>query len=157
MDLKAKLCASFHSHHAVDAFPATCLPCRTACRVCHQCLTAAVCPGVAPGTEGFVKKAIKEADARYLDLRERGVSLIPIVFGADKENPEDVDQKIRALKKEFQKQAAAEKGFAPSGGGAKEASSSGNDGSSAVMGGLVKEVGSGDQLWYNLGSMPFLF
>lgn len=68
-----------------------------------------------------MRKATKEAEQYYPALRARGVSLVPIVFGAGgvtADGEPDVDQKIRALKKEFAKQGASadkEKGFGAAG------------------------------------------
>lgn len=61
-------------------------------------------PVIVAGSRSFVDKALKEADSSYLNLRDRAVSIIPVVF--DKPSgPAEVDpeEKLRALKREFSK------------------------------------------------------
>lgn len=67
-------------------------------------------PIILAGTRSFVDKAIKDAEPYYESLRERGVSVVPLVMGSRSEQ-EDPEAKIRALKREFRKEASASKGF----------------------------------------------
>ncbi|GAX77479.1 hypothetical protein CEUSTIGMA_g4923.t1 [Chlamydomonas eustigma] len=71
-------------------------------------------PFLLAGSKAFVDKAMREAEPYVNKLRQRGVSVIPLVLteknGGKKEL--DPDAKILALKKEFQrKDLASNKGF----------------------------------------------
>ncbi|GLC51467.1 hypothetical protein PLESTB_000505700 [Pleodorina starrii] len=61
-------------------------------------------PVIVAGTRAFVEKAIKEADSQYINLRDRAVSVIPVIFESSGPTEVDPEDKLRALKKEFQKE-----------------------------------------------------
>jgi len=74
----------------------------------------AVRPLIVAGDRAFVERQLREAEPRVADLRARGVSVVPVVYASDP------DERLRALRREFQQQdggaaAAGVKGF--SGGG----------------------------------------
>lgn len=73
-------------------------------------------PVIVAGNRAFVDKALKEAEKQYTSLRERGVSVVPVVFDAPGSPPGsakelDPEEKIRALKRELGGVAKDGKGF----------------------------------------------
>ncbi|KAG2498001.1 hypothetical protein HYH03_004260 [Edaphochlamys debaryana] len=91
-------------------------------------------PVVVAGSRAFVEKAIKEAEGNYLNLRDRAVSVIPVIFegkGGAEVDPED---KLRALRKEFAKEG---KGFSDEAKKEKEKQAEVKASRVKVMGGLV--------------------
>ncbi len=53
-------------------------------------------PVILTGSRGQISRALREAEPRIAELRERGVSVIPIVV-----NDDDSDEKLKALKTQF--------------------------------------------------------
>ncbi|KAG2448651.1 hypothetical protein HYH02_006008 [Chlamydomonas schloesseri] len=66
-------------------------------------------PVIVAGSRTFVEKAIKEAEGQYLNLRDRAVSVVPIIFEKAESVELDPEDKLRLLKKEFAKETG--KGF----------------------------------------------
>ncbi|KAG2446119.1 hypothetical protein HXX76_000718 [Chlamydomonas incerta] len=66
-------------------------------------------PVIVAGSRTFVEKAIKEAEGQYLNLRDRAVSVVPIIFEKAANVELDPEDKLRLLKKEFAKDGT--KGF----------------------------------------------
>lgn len=64
-------------------------------------------PVLLAGTKGHIQKTLKSAEPFYLQLKERGVCLVPLEVNAD-----DPGAKLKALKAEFTSSSAAKKGFA---------------------------------------------
>jgi len=63
----------------------------------------AVRPIIVAGDRGFVERSIKAAEPQLINLRARGVSVVPVIYG------DDPDDKLRALRKELKKDTS--KGF----------------------------------------------
>eukprot|EP00198_Chlamydomonas_reinhardtii_P013350 XP_001702687.1 predicted protein [Chlamydomonas reinhardtii] len=91
-------------------------------------------PVIVAGSRSFVEKAIKEAEGQYLNLRDRAVSVVPIIFEKAQAVELDPEDKLRLLKKEFAKEGA--KGFGDE--SAKKAASEPKAKKVSVLGGLVE-------------------
>jgi tetratricopeptide (TPR) repeat protein len=83
-------------------------------------------PLIVAGDRAYVERQLREAEPRVADLRARGVSVVPVVYAADP------DERLRALRREFQAQegggaGAGAKGFS---GGGKRAGGGGAGGGS---------------------------
>ncbi len=80
----------------------------------------AVRPVIVAGDRSFVDRAVKAAEEQKAALRERGVSIVPVVYGSES----DPEEKLRALKREWGRETAEQprKGF---GAGSSGAASSG--------------------------------
>lgn len=77
-------------------------------------------PLIVAGDRAYVERQLREAEPRIADLRARGVSVVPVVYAADP------DERLRALRREFQAQeGGGAKGF--SGGGGKRAAGGGGE------------------------------
>lgn len=102
----------------------------------------------APGDDAFVKRALKGAEQQYLNLLDRGVSLIPVTYGSYVSQEPDVDARILALKREFARASASsgDKGFAASSSSpspsssAAAAAAAADDGAPSSSGGAVKPL-----------------
>lgn len=78
-------------------------------------------PVILAGSRAFLEGSLKEAEKQYAALRERGVSLVPIVFepgspegaagGGASLREMDPEERIRALKREFMAADGPKKGF----------------------------------------------
>ncbi|EFJ44781.1 acetylglucosaminyltransferase [Volvox carteri f. nagariensis] len=96
-------------------------------------------PVIVAGTRSFVERAIKEADSQYINLRDRAVSVIPVIFESAPVGDVDPEIKLRALRKEFAKEA---RGFDESAAAAKKAAAEAAEARAArskatVLGGLM--------------------
>jgi hypothetical protein len=93
-------------------------------------------PLIVAGDRAYVERQLREAEPRVSELRARGVSVVPVVYAADP------DERLRALRREFQQQDASssKKGFVAAGGGKKQQ----QQGSAEEGGAAAASEGSGD-------------
>eukprot|EP00775_Hariotina_reticulata_P014332 gene14332-58_t len=71
----------------------------------------AVRPVIVAGDRSYVERCIREGEGRMMELRTRGVSVIPVIYTSR----EDPEEKLRALKKSLQQQeGGGARGFATS-------------------------------------------
>jgi hypothetical protein len=89
-----------------------------------------------------VKRALKGAEKQYLNLLDRGVSLIPVTYGSYVSQEPDVDARILALKREFARASASsgDKGFGSSPPASASPAGAAHDGAPSSSGGAVKPL-----------------
>lgn len=87
-------------------------------------------PLIIAGDRAYVERQLREAEPRIPDLRLRGVSVVPVVYAADP------DERLRALRREFERQdgAGGVKGFSGSG-GSKRSGAGGSEGEASSSSG----------------------
>jgi tetratricopeptide (TPR) repeat protein len=85
-------------------------------------------PLIVAGDRPYVERQLREAEPRIEQLRARGVSVVPVVYAADP------DERLRALRREFQQQdnaSAGKKGFVGAGGKKQQQQEGSGDGGEA--------------------------
>ncbi|GIL43550.1 hypothetical protein Vafri_1251 [Volvox africanus] len=100
-------------------------------------------PVIVAGTRTFVERAIKEADSQYINLRDRAVSVIPVIFDSA---PGEVDPeaKLRALKRDFQKEG---RGFDDTVAAAKKAAAEAAEAKARAKGTVMGGLMEADKRW----------
>jgi tetratricopeptide (TPR) repeat protein len=108
-------------------------------------------PLIIAGDRAYVERQLREAEPRIPDLRVRGVSVVPVVYAADP------DERLRALRREFERQdGGVNKGFSGGSGGSKrsggagaegEASSSSSSSGSDQAGDAPSPIREADKKW----------